>query len=79
MTKELTSEQIEEKDNENFQKFIDGLKKLSKECGIAISACGCFPAYDLDGFKAITYKRDSSSGDLDISSITFSDGEVVKY
>ena len=55
------------------------LEKLSKQCGIAISACGCFPAYDLDGFKAITYKRDSSSGDLDIASITFSDGEIINY
>ena len=73
MTEELTREQIAEKYEANFQKFIDGLEKLSKQCGIAISACGCFPAYDLDGFKAITYKRDSSSGDLDIASITFSD------
>ena len=88
MSEELTREQIAEKYEANFQKFIDGLEKLSKQCGIAklskqcgiaISACGCFPAYDLDGFKAITYKRDSSSGDLDIASITFSDGEIINY
>ncbi len=79
MTEELTREQIAEKYEANFQKFIDGLEKLSKQCGIAISACGCFPAYDLDGFKAITYKRDSSSGDINIESITFSDGEIINY
>ncbi len=48
MTEELTREQIAEKYEANFQKFIDGLEKLSKQCGIAISACGCFPAYDID-------------------------------
>lgn len=41
MTEELTREQIAEKYEANFQKFIDGLEKLSKQCGIAISACGC--------------------------------------
>uniref|UniRef100_UPI004026A683 hypothetical protein n=1 Tax=Candidatus Stercorousia sp. TaxID=3048886 RepID=UPI004026A683 len=79
MTEELTREQIAEKYEANFQKFIDGLEKLSKKCGIAISACGCFPAYNIDGFKAITYKRDSSSGDLGIVSITFNDGEIINY
>ena len=72
---ELTKEQIKEKYDQNFQKFIDGLEKLSKECGLAISACRCFSCYDLDGFKDITYKRDSSSGDIDIVSIIDSDGE----
>lgn len=79
MTKEVTEEQIAEKYEANFQKFIDGLEKLSKKCGIAISACGCFSAHDIDGFKSITYRRDSSSGDIDIESITFSDGEVINY
>ena len=79
MTEELTREQIAETYDANFQQFIAGLEKLSKECGIAISACGCFPAYDIDGFKAITYKRDSSSGDLGIVSITFNDGEIINY
>lgn len=74
---ELTREQIEEKYDQNFQKFIDGLEKLSKECGISISGCGCFKCYDLDGFKNITYTRDSSSGDLDIISIIDSDGEEM--
>ncbi len=75
---EMTREQINKKYDQNFQKFIDGLEKLSKECGIAISACGCFKCYDLDGFKEITYKRDSSSGDLDIVSIIDSDGEKMR-
>ncbi|MBR6126245.1 hypothetical protein IKQ21_01020 [bacterium] len=74
---ELTREQIEKKYDKNFQKFITGLEKLSKECGIAISACGCFDYYDLNGFKEVVYKRDSSSGDLDIVSIIDSDGEQM--
>lgn len=74
---ELTNEQIEEKYDKNFQKFITGLEKLSKECGIAISACGCFDYYDLDGFKEVVYKRDSSSGDLCIEKLIYSDGEEL--
>ena len=74
----LTQEQIDEKYEQNFQKFITGLEKLSKECGIAIEACGCFECYDLNGFKHIEYRRDSSSGDLDIVSIIDSDGEVMR-
>lgn len=74
---DLTRKEIAKKYDQNFQKFIDGLEKLSKECGIAISACGCFACYDLDGFKDITYKRDSSSGDLDIISVIDSDGEEM--
>ena len=73
---DLTREEIEEKYDRNFQKFIDGLEKLSK-CGLAISACGCFACYDLDGFKEITYRRDSSSGDIDIVSVIDSDGEKM--
>ncbi len=76
MTK-LTREEIEKKYDQNFQKFIDGLEKLSKECGLAISACGCFDCYDLDGFKEITYERDSSSGDIIIASVIDSDGEKM--
>ncbi len=74
---ELTREQINTKYDQNFQKFIDGLEKLSKECGIAISACGCIRCYDLDGFKKVTYKRDSSSGDLRTISVIDSDGEEM--
>ena len=74
---ELTREQIEEKYDNNFQKFITGLEKLSEECGIAISACGCFDYYDLDGFKEVVYKRDSSSGDLSIEKLIYSDGEKL--
>lgn len=75
---DLTQEQIDAKYEENFQKFIDGLEKLSKECGIAIEACGCFGCYDLNGFKDIKYRRDSSSGDINIESVIDSDGEVMR-
>ena len=75
---ELTQEQIEEKYEKNFQKFITGLEKLSKECGIAIEACGCFAYYDINGFKNIEYRRDSSSGDIDIVSVIDSDGEIMR-
>ena len=34
---ELTREEIEIKYDQNFQKFIDGLERLSKKCGIALS------------------------------------------
>lgn len=75
---ELTREEIEKRYDANFQKFITGLEKLSKECGIAIRASGCFDYYDLNGFKEITYRRDSSSGDLEVVSIIDSDDKEME-
>ena len=74
---ELTQKQIEETYHKNFQKFIKGLEKLSKECGIAIRACGCFDYYDINGFKDIKYNSDSSSGDLNIEKVIYSNGEAA--
>jgi len=72
MSDELTAKQ-EEKLEQNYLKFIDELEKLSQKYGFAIQACGCF-YWDVDGFQNIKYKRDFSSGDLDIDELTFSDG-----
>ncbi len=63
-----------DKEERNYQKFIAGLEKLSKKYGIGLSACGCFDFWDEDGFQKITYRRDSSSGDLRIDELIFSDG-----
>lgn len=67
----ISTEQKREKD---YQNFISDLEKISKKHGIGISAVGCFKFFDIDGFQEIKYHRDSSSGDLDIDALTFSDG-----
>ena len=77
MTKELTQEEIDTMYEQNFQKFIDGLEKLSKECGIAIDVIGGIYAHDLYGFKEITYSRDSSSGDILPRKIIAHEGEEL--
>lgn len=64
----------EEKYEKNYQEFMKELTKISKKYGIGIQACGCFDYYDLDGFKDIEYKIDSSSGDIRISGIIYNDG-----
>ena len=66
------------KEEKNYQKFISELEKLSKKYGIGLSACGCFDYWDEDGFQKITYKRDSSSGDLRIDELIFSDGTILE-
>ena len=63
-----------EKEELNYQAFMNELEKLSKKYGIGILACGCFRYWDEDGFKKISYKKDSSSGDLIPQEIVFSDG-----
>ena len=63
-----------EKEERNYQKFINELEKISKKYGIGLIACGCFDYWDENGFKSIEYSRDSSSGDLMIRELTFSDG-----
>ena len=68
----------EQKLEENYLKFIDGLEKLSKKYGYAIQACGCF-YFDADGFQEIKYDRDPSSGDLDIQTLIYSDGTDFRY
>ena len=71
----INEEEIELRYDQNFQKFIDGLEKLSKKCGIAIEVVGGIRAYDLEGFKDIKYTRDSSSGDIRARKIIAHDGE----
>ena len=50
------------------------LEKISKKYGIGISGCGVFDFFDENGFKEIKYRKDSSSGDLRIEKLVFSDG-----
>ena len=66
-----------DKEERNYQAFITELEKISKKYGIGLSACGCFDYWDENGFKSISYTRDSSSGDLRIEELTFSDGEKL--
>ena len=49
-------------------------KKLSSKYGIAFEGCGVFAFSDENGFKSIKYRKDSSSGDLRIDELVFSDG-----
>ena len=65
---------LEEKQEQNYQAFMKDLEKISKKYGIAIEGCGLFTFYDLNGFKNIEYKKDSSSGDIWVKDLTFSDG-----
>ena len=65
---------LTDKQEKNYQAFILKLEKLSKKYGIAIQACGCFYYDDECSFNEIEYRRDSSSGDLDIDTLVFSDG-----
>lgn len=62
------------KEEQNYQNFMNELEKLSKKYGIGLMGCGCVRFCDEDGFQKITYKRDSSSGDLMIKELVFSDG-----
>ena len=68
---------LDDKQEKNYQKFISELEKISKKYGIAISACGCFYYDDGVSFQEIEYRRDSSSGDLNIDKLIFSDGESL--
>ena len=65
---------LEEKAERNYQKFITELEKISKKYGIAFESVGGFAFSDENGFKSIKYSRDSSSGDLLVKELTFSDG-----
>lgn len=71
----MNTDKEELKYDQNFQKFIDGLEKLSKECGIALKVVGGICAYDLKGFKEIKYNRDSSSGDILAQKVIAHDNE----
>lgn len=66
------------KEERNYQGFITELEQISKKYGIGLRACGCFDYWDENGFKDIIYKRDSSSGDLIIQELIFSDGTVCE-
>lgn len=68
------AEMIELKIEKNYQNFMKDLTKISKKYGMAISACGCFDYYDVDGFKDIEYRIDSSSGDIQYNRIVLSNG-----
>ena len=74
--KNLELEKVSKKLDDNYDKFMEGLQKLSKKYGFAIQACGCF-YWDADGFKEIEYKVDRSSGDINIKKLVFSDGEEL--
>ena len=65
---------LNEKEEKNYQGFITELEKISKKYGIAFEAIGGFAFSDENGFKSIEYSRDSSSGDLLVKELTFSDG-----
>lgn len=65
---------IENKEEQNYQNFMNELEKLSKKYGIGLQGCGCFRYWDEDGFQKISYIKDSSSGDLMIKDLVFSDG-----
>lgn len=62
-----------EKEEQNYQAFITELEKISKKYGIAFESVGGFAFSDENGFKSIKYSRDSSSGDLLVKELTFSD------
>ena len=64
----------ENKEEKNYQNFMNELEKISKKYGIGLMGCGCFRYWDEDGFQKISYTRDSSSGDLMIEELVFSDG-----
>ena len=65
---------LEDKEEQNYQAFITELEKISKKYGIAFEAVGGFAFSDENGFKSIKYSRDSSSGDLLVKELIFSDG-----
>jgi effector-binding domain-containing protein len=65
---------LNNKEERNYQAFMNELEKISKKYGIGISGCGCFDFFDEDGFQKIEYSKDSSSGDLRIKNLIFSDG-----
>ena len=66
------------KQEKNYQAFISELEKISKKHGIAIQACGCYFYDEGVPFQEIEYRRDSSSGDLDIDTLIFSDGTSLR-
>ena len=65
---------LEEKEERNYQAFITELEKISKKYGIAFESIGGLAFSDENGFESIKYSRDSSSGDLLVKELTFSDG-----
>lgn len=53
---------------------MNELEKLYKNTVSVFSGCGVFDYWDENGFKEIEYRKDSSSGDLRIEKLVFSDG-----
>ena len=75
MTEKMTQKE-QEKLERNYLKFVDGVEKLSKKYGIAISVVGGI-RWDVDGFQDVEYSRDFSSGDLIPRRLVYSDGEEL--
>ena len=75
MADEMTKQE-QEKLECNYLKFVDGVEKLSKKYGIAISVVGGI-RWDVNGFKEVEYSRDFSSGDLIPRKLVYSDGEEL--
>ncbi len=65
---------LEDKEEQNYQAFITEFERISRKYGIAFKAVGGLTFSDVNGFKEIEYSRDSSSGDLIIKKLIFSDG-----
>ena len=49
---------LEEKEEKNYQAFMDELEKISKKYGIAFEGCGVFAFSDENGFKSIKYRKE---------------------
>lgn len=64
---------LEDKEEQNYQAFITEFERISRKYGIAFEAVGGLAFSDVNGFKEIKYSRDSSSGDLIIKKLIFSD------
>ena len=55
-----------DKEERNYQAFMNELEKLSKKYGIGISGCGVFDYWDENGFKECfaPYAKSSADGKL---------------
>lgn len=74
--KYLTIEEQDKKYKSDMSKFLDGLEKLSKECGIAIEAYQCVKFYSTNGIKEIKYKR-VFNDDIEIELLKNAESEII--
>lgn len=70
---------LDEKEERNYQNFMIELEKIAKKYGIGLAGCGTFKYSDANGFQSIEYRKDSSSGDLKINKLIFSDGTKTDW